>query len=324
MDDFPTTNDFLKLFYHAVPYGWLELTLLKADCYPRVYWMELPNSLNDAQLAYLEEQNEHGWNVYFGVTVRSVKQDKGRGKRGDALFTRVLWADMDEKTPEAYQRLRAANPSLIIDSGGGYHGYWLLNAVLTLNGNPVPADTPRGVFAAADDDLLKRTLKGLAVCLQADVKVAEYARIMRLPGFANMKPERGGALCHVVEDKLYTYDFMDLALAYAPYVKSELKVERKFTPPTDDTLPLTVQRYLQSGAAQGERNSTLNKMAYILHSIGKSHSEIVNLLAARASADGLPDHEIQQTIDSACSAQAAPIMTTRSRRVAARDRKLSK
>lgn len=316
MDTFPDTNDFLKLFYHAAPYGWLELTLLKADCYPRVYWLELPNLLNQAQIDYLHEANEDGWNVYYGVTVRRERKDKGRAHVADALFTRVLWADMDEKTPEAYQRLQSAYPSVIVDSGGGYHGYWLLNDTLVLNGNDVPMDTFGGRMQAADNDLLKRTLKGLALHLGADVKVAEFARIMRLPGFKNMKPGRDGALCHVIEDRLYTYDFAALANEYAYLVKENIRTQRPVNTVTPDHLPPFIVRYLESGASVGERNSTFNKMCYAYNSMGKTQQDAETDLAPRARADGLSDHEITMTLNSAFK-HAAPPMDAR---IAARDR----
>lgn len=314
--DTPETNDFLKLLYHAIPYGWLELTLLKAGAYPQVYWLELPNVLNQAQLEYLQEQNEDGWNIYYGVTVRSVKQDKGRGRRADALFTRVLWVDMDEKSEEALTRLKAAKPSLIIDSGGGYHGYWLLNHVMVLNGNEAPLDRFGGVMLPADDELFKRTLKGLALHLQADVKVAEYARIMRLIGFKNMKPERGGATCHVIEDRLYTYDFAALANEYAYLVKENIRTQRPVNTVTPDHLPPFIVRYLENGASVGERNSTFNKMCYAYNSMGKTQQDAETDLAPRARADGLSDHEITMTLNSAFK-HAAPPMDAR---IAARDR----
>jgi hypothetical protein len=290
-----TTNDFLKLFYHAVPYGWLEFTLLKVDSYPRIIWMDMPNELTEDNLAYLHEQNEYGYNVYFGVTVRSRKQEKGRGRVGDALFTRVLWVDMDSHDPQALKRLQIEKPSLIIDSGGGYHGYWLLNETLVLNGNDVPLDRFGGAMQAADNDLVKRTLKGLALHLQADVKVAEFARIMRLPGFKNTKPERGGALCAVIEDKLYTYDFEDLANKYAWLVKSEARVERPMPLATNDDMPPYVRQYLASGAPNGERNNTFNSLCWDYNRSGKSRFDAETDLAPRARVDGLPEHEIQAT-----------------------------
>jgi hypothetical protein len=318
MIDDLTTNDVLKLFYHAVPYGWLELTLLKEGCYPQVHWLELPNQLNDAQLAYLHDQNEQGWNIYYGVTVRSERKDKGRGHVKDAMFTRVLWVDMDSREPQALKRLQAENPSLIIDSGGGYHGYWLLDHIHVLNGYDIPLDRFGGTMLETDNDLFKRTLKGMAIHLDADVKVAEFARILRLPGFKNMKPERGGAPCGVFEDRLFTYDLTELANKYAWLVKSEARVERAMPIVASDTLPKSVQDYLSMPLGRGERNNALNKAAYTLHCRGMNENEIYRTLSPRASADDLPDHEIVTTIRSACSAPVVQLNP----RIAARDRRM--
>lgn len=319
--EFIDTNDVLKLFYRAVPYGMLELTLIKEGSYPKVHWVELPSILNNEQLDYLSKQNELGWNIYFGVTVRNGKAIRGRGHVPDALFTRVLWVDMDDHSPDALSRLQAVSPSLIIDSGGGYHGYFLLNHVLVMADAKIPPDA-RGQFIASDDELLKRTLKGLAIHLQGDVKVAEFARIMRLPGFKNMKPERGGAMCDVLEADLVTYDFSKLANKYAWYVKDAPKIDRAVPNTTTDDLPKSVRAYLDTPLGQGERNNALNKAAYTLHCAGKHENEIISTLSSRAAADGLSSYEIERTIRSACSAVAVPIMTTSNRRIAARDRKL--
>jgi hypothetical protein len=310
-----TTNDFLGLLYKAVPYGWLELTLIKPESYPKVYWMALPNQMSDAQLAFLHEQNEYGYNVYYGVTVRSERKDKGRAHVKDAMFTRVLWVDMDDKSQEAYQRLHDAKASLIIDSGGGYHGYWLLNQSLVMNGFDVPENV-NGVFQAADDALLKRTLKGMAIALQGDVKVAEFARIMRLPGFRNMKEGRDKALCGVVQDRLFTYDFGTLANQYAYLVKENLRVERSLPVSVSGDLPPYIRQYMESGAPVGERNSTFNNMCWEYNRLGKIRMDAERDLAPRARADGLEEHEIQATLDSAFRVAAPP----RDSRIAARDR----
>jgi hypothetical protein len=285
-----TTNDFLNMFYKTVPYGWLEITLIKPESYPKVYWMALPNQMSDAQLEFLHQQNDYGWSVYFGVCVRKNKKEKGRGYVVDSMFTRVLWADIDEKTPEAYERLSAAKASFIVDSGGGYHGYWLLNQNLVINGYDVP-ESVNGRFEAADDGLVKRTLKGIALAIQGDVKVCEFARIMRLPGFKNMKPGRNEAMCGVVQDRLFTHDFAALANEYAYLVKEHLQVQRTVVAMPSGDLPVFIKRYLETGAVNGERNSTFNKICWAYNGLGKTRIDGENDLAPRARADGLEEHQ---------------------------------
>jgi hypothetical protein len=316
-----TTNDFLNMFYKTVPYGWLEITLIKPDSYPKIYWMQLPDQMNDAQLDFLHQQNDYGWSVYFGVCVRHEKKEKGRGYVGDSMFTRALWADIDEKTPEAYERLSAAKASFIVDSGGGYHGYWLLNQTLVINGYDVP-ESVNGRFEAADDALLKRTLKGIAIAVQGDAHVCEFARIMRLPGFKNMKPGRNEVMCGVVQDRLFTHDFKALANQYAYLVKENLRVDRTVMSVPNQDLPAFIKRYIAEGAKVKERNITFNKMCWAYNGLGKSRMDAETDLAPRARMDGLEEHEIQATLDSAFSTAAPPLISADNTWTAARDKRL--
>ncbi|MEO8612837.1 MAG: hypothetical protein ABI690_33395, partial [Chloroflexota bacterium] len=70
-------------------------------------------------------------------------------------------------------------PSVIVHSGGGYHAYWLLDEPTT------------------DLSTSRQVLQGLARALGGDG--LSPAQSLRLPGTVNTKPERGGALCHLVE-----------------------------------------------------------------------------------------------------------------------------
>jgi hypothetical protein len=319
-----TPNMFLNMLYRNVPYGYVEFRLLKNEkpSYPLIRWMEMPNTLSDENLDELTYYNDKGLNIYFGVAARNGKTIRGGGHADSALFTSVLWTDTDTKDRDALKRLRDARPSFIVDSGGGYHGYWLLNKTLVLGGAQVPYHE-RDLFEAADDVLLKRTLKGLAIALEADPKVAEFARIMRLPGFINTKPGRNGAVCDVIEGNLLRHDFMDIANEYAYLVKEELKIERAVMAVPSEDIPNVVKQYIANGAPVGERNHTLNRMAYILHSkCGKPFSEIDNLLRQRARMDGLDDDEITITLNSACSAAVSPSMNIQRKRMAGRDKML--
>ena len=60
-------------------------------------------------------------------------------------------------------------------------------------------------------------------------------------------------------------------------------------------------------AAEGERNERLNRSAYSLARFvasGQAHAEpIIRALSAAAAHTGLPDHEIEKTINSAFSSR---------------------
>lgn len=110
---------------------------------------------------------------YFGVAPRSRQSGKA-----DAIeATKSLWLDVDAKAfqggkEEARAKLEALGPlqpSIVVDSGHGYHAYWLLE-------RPLPI---------AEAQQLMHFLRG-AVNPRLD-DVADAARILRVPGTWNHK-----------------------------------------------------------------------------------------------------------------------------------------
>jgi hypothetical protein len=113
-------------------------------------------------------------NVYCGVATR---KDATSGTLANCLTLHALFVDLDFKMtpePEARQRLAAFPfpPSLVVRSGHGLHGYWLLRESLELATNAVWART-----------LLVR----LARALGGDPSSPEPAHVLRVPGTLNHK-----------------------------------------------------------------------------------------------------------------------------------------
>ena len=108
--------------------------------------------------------------VYFGVAPRT-----GRG--GSTEYVEELtcvWADLDCKHHSKADRLDQlaaldTPPSILIDSGHGYHAYWLLDA---------PIDPEDG----------RRCMAALASALDGDA-VGDLPRVLRVPGTTNHKGE---------------------------------------------------------------------------------------------------------------------------------------
>ncbi len=144
-------------------------------------------------LQRLSDTNQMGWGAYFAVGLR--KPGLGRWKRGGAAEVVALpafYTDIDDPTPATLMKLRGARlpPSVIVHSGGGYHAYWML-------------DEP-----TSDLNMARQVLQGLARTFGGDG--LSPAQSLRLPGTVNHKPERGGAVCQLVEssDRHYRlYDF---------------------------------------------------------------------------------------------------------------------
>ena len=137
-----------------------------------------------------------GYNIHFGMCTRRDK----RGKEEDVLHVPTLWAEVDAKhfepraepdpkknpagfAPEALKRgkekaRRAIDafefqPSILVDSGGGYHLYWLLK-------EPEVIETPE------DRLRVRGYLIGIQEAIHSDT-VHDLARILRVPGTHNLK-----------------------------------------------------------------------------------------------------------------------------------------
>ena len=150
-------------------------------------------------LQRLSETNRMGWGAYFAVGLR--KPGLSRWKRGGATEVVALpafYTDIDDPTNATLMKLRGARlpPSVIVYSGGGYHAYWLL-------------DEP-----TRDLKMARQVLQGLARTFGGDG--LSPAQSLRLPGTVNCKPERGGALCHLVENSDRHYCLSDFQTFIPP------------------------------------------------------------------------------------------------------------
>jgi len=139
----------------------------------------------------LSEMNNVGLNIYAGVCPR-----KERGSTTDdaTLPGMAAWADCDRINPrDAWKHTIKAGmpqPSMAINSGHGAHLYWGLN-------NKAPL---------AELSIL---VGDIAALLGSDPSVKNPSRIMRLPGFMNLKDPCAPCKLLFVEPGA-RYDFADL------------------------------------------------------------------------------------------------------------------
>ena len=114
-------------------------------------------------------------NIYFGVCPRAKK----RGKEESVKQVNCLWADLDCKDEEERQKILEKlksfklPPSIIVNSGHGYHPYWLLSE-------------PYLIKTDQDKLKIKRCIKGLSIALNGD-RTFDLPRILRVPGTKNIK-----------------------------------------------------------------------------------------------------------------------------------------
>ena len=164
----------------------------------------------DHAVSWALEQDAGGAEVFVGVNPRSSSEGKGLE---DVAVVTTCFADLDcsvESRDVVLQALEASDPvpSLIIDSGGGYHAYWLLEA--PESDLVAWKAVQRGIVARLGD-------------LGADPVVApDRARILRLVPFANRKYSQCPPT-RIARERTERYTLAQLTAA--------------FVPPVDDTLP---------------------------------------------------------------------------------------
>lgn len=305
-------HEFIQtLFSHpSLNTGYLELTYIAPPSvrqFPRtvVNWAHIPLPEIPPDMPHVHAMNKRGYSCYFGCAVRNrmyepeqaINEKTGeiytqyrRGKALDAMCLTVLWVDVDCPGDEGRRQLLngiAAPPSVLLTSGGGgWHGYWLLT-------EPLFTDSHEARENAV------RTLKGMAIACGGDTAVADLARIMRIPGTINTKPNRGG-LCEVYDFIPCYYNYYELETAFAPLAAPPPPKVQRYIPETAyERVPDWVKRYLETGRVEGNRNKTLFQAACDCFNNGMSLNEVDSLLRGRAESDGLRDHEVTATINSA-------------------------
>jgi len=127
-----------------------------------------------------------GWNVYTAIATRSENTSAGRKEKCAA--SRAVWIDYDFGVhPGATWAERVAAgaaafdekvrtfplpPSLVVDSGGGRHAYWLF-------------EEPWPLFQAEQRARLEAINKGLQLAFGSDGSVWDCSRVLRVPGTRN-------------------------------------------------------------------------------------------------------------------------------------------
>lgn len=151
--------------------GVLELRLKFASRVRRVFI----DPGDTAALANCVEENQNA-DIWFGVATR---RDRSGGALTNCQHLGALFVDLDcpadgAGRAAALQRMAAfpLPPSIVVDSGGCFHCYWLLRE---------PADVQ------SEQSAIYAMLRRLRVALDGDPAAAEPARVLRLPGTWNHK-----------------------------------------------------------------------------------------------------------------------------------------
>ncbi len=202
------TCEFLNEIYKGCNTGFITLTVLPSR---NTKWFKVSEIEKVAKTA---ESISQKTNVFFGVGLRNKVLKNGlRGSEKDILCIGALYADIDvkgdahaekslpETTSEAASFLNNLDikPSIIVNSGNGIHGYWLLKEPFNIETNQ-------------DRSYIVSIFKGFGRYISLEAKkrgwridnVYDLARILRVPGTINHKL-KDGAMCKVIESNLKRY-----------------------------------------------------------------------------------------------------------------------
>ena len=197
------TKDFLSEIYKGCLEGYLTLTTLPER---KTLWFKV-SEIEKALL--LASKYGTKTNTFFGVGLRKKVLKNGfRGSERDILCITTLYVDIDVKSEahaqtslpssvdEATDFLHGLKikPSIIVNSGNGIHGYWLL-------------DKPFIIETEEDRKHISSIFKGFGKYVNGEAKkrgwkidsIYDLARILRVPGTINHKLGTG-AKCEVIEN----------------------------------------------------------------------------------------------------------------------------
>ncbi len=236
----------------------------------------------------VETFNRKGFNIYAGIAPRN----QPRGLEEDAMLLPALWADLDSKKFDGSARqaflaafslskTQALYPSMVVFTGHGIHAYWLLK-------QPVPiTDENRGA--------LRAVLQGLQQAVGSDA-VHDLNRIMRVPGFANIKPEYptpvASRILHLAEHHRFELaDFAHLVATTNGPSKGE-EPTQEFKSIHGEEIP------------DGERNNQLFRFGCWLRAIGRDEQALLAILRSenlRRCTPPIEDAEIQRIVAQVCA-----------------------
>jgi len=234
----------------------------------------------------LTRLNQDGAGIFFTVNETDLK---GR-TAGNVTRVRALFADFDT-VDHARSFDYFLPPSFVVESSPGkHHAYWLLSD-----------DLPLHEFKACQI--------ALAELLGSDPKINDLPRVMRVPGFKHQKShspfvvrELSASGCTYTSAELREWIGVD----DVPETKSPIQPDVKITYSQDDPDAVSLFNDLLfdlSIAGEGERNNTLNRVAYQAYGLVRAgrlyKDDVYSALLETAIDIGLSQEEADTTINSA-------------------------
>jgi hypothetical protein len=275
----------------------------------------------DAIIAFCSKKADK--NVFFGVGTRDCS---GKGTKENIVQIPALWFDRDDKTTpiEEAKKLLAdfpINSSLYVDSGGGNHGYFIFS-------KPMGKD---------NEIAIKDALKRICHALAGDSNVCEIARIMRMPGTWNNKPDYDIARpVRLLEKNDFEYT-IDAFMGLLP-VPQKTKTATTTSNTIDPTFTDKTTRYGEVAlmgiiqdlkqASEGMRNHALNiqamKAGQLVAGGQICEAEAFDVLYKAAIDIGLFEGETKATIQSGMKKGKTEPRTVEDKDIGSNIKKLAK
>jgi putative DNA primase/helicase len=298
---------FLSELYAKAPQDWfVELTLLKDRRAENLVFpiAELERDWDEIFRNLSRINTDHGANVHHGVNPRFRRPER-HGKNEDVSAFVALWIDVDikgdeeairKRFDEAVASLREAGipPSVIVDSGHGLHAYWLLD-------QPYPVEEARPCCAGVMD------------FFKISDPIHDPRRLLRVPGFLNVKDPKNPKECRIVDATWARYPleaFKDFAIDLGKNVS--VPAAALESPETDQDLdiPETPSRdprieEAKKGVAEGagpyggRHNAAVALAGHYSSNRQRTKSQVLRALHAwnAKNTPPLPQKEINDIVD---------------------------
>lgn len=206
-------------------------------------------------------------NVYFGI--HPTSKAKGKWERAlieDITVVNCLFAEFDAKDygskEAAYEHIIELQlPTVLVDSGGGYHAYWILSE-------------PYQIHNATDLETMRDIQSRWVNFVGGDPGAKDLARVLRVPGTLNLKYDPPRQVEFLFADFDLTYDLNEL-------------VEQMPVQPEPTTAPAPDNRPVWNGERKGDK--------WLTEAVGKARpgnrNETGFWLAQQCRDDGLTKGE---------------------------------
>jgi hypothetical protein len=241
-------------------------------------------------------------NIYFGVhPTNERKSENERARIADVAAISCLFAEFDAKDFNGDKTVALTHvdgldppPSAVIDSGGGYHCYWLLAEPYTLT-------------TASKRERARTVQRRWVELVGGDPGAKDLARVLRVPGTRNLKYDERPPVTVVRADfdRLYDLDVLEALLPRETPV-SMPKARSADGGDAWAEAALADELAKMAMATEGTRNNTLNRAAYALGQIvGAGYltrTEVEQGLYRAGLLTGLSESETWATINSGIAA----------------------